>query len=627
MKEASKKLDRAQIQKKVMSMTPRQLANQQSTKLETLLERDPHESEKMRYYDILLNLERKCNHFDSLMQKLRLKVVHKPFIILDMLRIIEDDRSPFDIFTSLYARLKSSRKRKAFDSIIRYVEHRNHLADSWLYLAEKLLDREKRRVVKEVRARRKVEDGRREREQLVRRALKFLGSVVGNLRKRNQRAAIAKIKRRSEEDREREKEEEERIREEAKKKLDIAEQEDFFIHKAHAAPKIQIEELPRVVRTDPEKFKLENTNNLLHERRESNNHTQNEIETQSKTSEGEESRRDAINKHRELLSDINGQILEIKARLTHTSSDKLLGLDEEIELLGQLTQLMASLKIYYEFVMENPHFREVRSTRRNFEQMMELIRRIIEKLSERVQRDNQRRRLESNESRDQKQNWASEIEERRSMLLIEDYSKNIQRGMEEMKNLFGESQAEETEQPIPDQQIPDENGINMLLQNMVQNLGQMNHQIEKNVVEEEEESYSDSDREEQPEYVYRNYDSAEEDLFNFFGVLNFQVKKLNQRHLRDAFYKICDSSRDEYCNLLLQSTAQFLFRDSFVWDLSKLSIEVNRRDNLRQQAVFKMMRACGMRLKRVLRVLSLHAQGAQRHRRQPNYSGRCGSVC
>lgn len=442
----------------------------------------------MKYYDTLLNMERKCNHFDSLVKKLRLKVVHKPFIILDMLRILEDNRSPFEIFTSLYARFRSSRKRKAFDSIARYVEHRNHLADSWLYLTEKLLDRKKRKVIKEVRARQKAEKGREQRQHVLRRALKFLKSVVENLRKRNERNVIAKIKRRSEEDKEREELEEKRIEAEAKKKLDIAEQQNFYIQKQ--PPQVEIEQMPLEIEQNPVVLEVENTNNLLHKRRESRAPVEPETEAVSRRSEDAESRKSAVHQHHELLSDINNQIVSIKAQLKQVAPNKLLGLKEEIELLGQLTQLMGSLKTYYEFVMDNPHFRESQSTRRNFERVMDLIRRIIEKLSERIQGDNQRRRLESNESRGQKQNWASEAEERRSLLLIDDYSRNIQREMEEIANLFGESNAEEPEEDLGEQ-IPDQNGINMLLQDMLQNLGQMNHQIEHNVVEEEEE-YSET---------------------------------------------------------------------------------------------------------------------------------------
>jgi hypothetical protein len=56
--------------------------------------------------------------------------------------------------------------------------------------------------------------------------------------------------------------------------------------------------------------------------------------------------------------------------------------------------------------------------------------------------------------------------------------------MEEIANLFEGSANEEVEN---DEQIPEENGINNLLQEMLQNLGQMNNQMNQKVVEEEEE--------------------------------------------------------------------------------------------------------------------------------------------
>lgn len=110
-------------------------------------------------------------------------------------------------------------------------------------------------------------------------------------------------------------------------------------------------------------------------------------------------------------------------------------------------------------------------------------------------------------------------------------------------------------------------------------------------------------------------------MFNFFGVLNFKLKKYNKSHLREAFEAIKDKSKDKYFHLLLKSTAMFLSKDNLILQLVKASIEVNRRNNIRNQTVFKMSRFLNLELKNVLRILTLNAKQRQpkSYRRDPGY--------
>jgi len=499
-KEASKKLNHNEIKDKVMSMTPAQLANQQGAKIKTLLNNDTKNLEKMKYYDSLLNMERKCNHFRTLVLKLRLKVIHKPFIILDMLKILDDNRSSFDIFMCLYIRLRNTRKRRGFDAIMKFVEHKNELVDTWVYLAEKLLDREKRNVIKSVKARKKEEKIVQDKSKIFKRSLTFLLSVTGNLLRRNLRLGFGSIKYKTEEQRKKEMEEQKKFNEASKKQLDIAKQQNFLMQKFEKKkpePEIKIVEVPVEIplKIDPETFEVENTGNMFHhipERRgelntyldsKPNGESDHESrEKESEVSEPELSQRSLNEKHLEVLSDINQQILSIKALIKNTSPNQMLTLNEEIELLSQLTKLIGLLKSYYEYLMENPKFRESKTTKKNFEQIMELIKKIIERLLSRI--ENEKKKHESGNSK--RFQSMSEPEKRESLILVDNFNRNLKKEMEEIANLFGDDEGEDIEN---DEDIPEENGITNLFQEMLQNLGQMNNQIDQNIEEEEERNY------------------------------------------------------------------------------------------------------------------------------------------
>ena len=500
MKEASKKLNHNEIQDKVMSMAPEQLADQQGTKIKTLLNSDSKNLEKMKYYDSLLNLERKCNHFNTLMLKLRRKVIHKPFIILDMLKILDDNRSSFDIFMCLYIRLRNTKKRQGFDAIMKFVEHKNDIVDTWVYLAEKLLDREKRSVIKSVKARKKKEKIVKDKSKILKRSLTFLLSVMGNFLRRNLRSGFGSIKYKTEEQKKEELKAQKKFNEENKKRLDIAKPQNFLMQKFEKKkpePEIKIVEIPVEVpvKINPETFEVVNTGNMFHHvperRREMNQYLdpESELESQEKQSEISNpvsSKRSLTEKHHEVLKDISKQIVSIKQLIQNTPPNQMLTLNEEIELLSQLTRLIGLLKDYYEYLMENPKFRESKNTKRNFEQVMELIKKIIDRLLGKIERE--KKKHDSNNSK--RYQSMSEPEKRESLLIIDNFNKNIKKEMEEIANLFDGSIEEEADD---DDQIPEENGINNLFQEMLQNLGQMNTQMGQKIVQEEdEENYSDS---------------------------------------------------------------------------------------------------------------------------------------
>ena len=510
MKEATKQLNHEEIQGKVMRMTPGQLKSEQTEKMQNLMNGTPKKLEKMKFYDNQLNLERKCVHFNSLFLKFRLKIIHKPFIILDMLRIMEDNRSPFDIFMCLYIRLRNTRKRKGFDAVMKFVEHKNELVDMWAYLAEKLLYRQKRDVIKSVKQRKKVEKQEQDKSKIMKRSLTFLFSVIGNFVRRNMRGGLMSIKEHNDLKKKKIEKEKEKEKENIQNEFDIGKNEGFFLPntlKKKIEPEVKIVEIPTKV--DIKTFIVETTNNTLHpvtERRGEMNtylesQTQEDIEErESQVFETVSSKRSLEDKQRVILAEINQEIRGIKEQMQATASRQTLTLNEEIELLSKLTNLMGLLKKYYENVMENPKFRDSKNTRKNFEQIMELIKGIIDRLLERIERENERRRMESAENTGQETDPLFEAEERRSLLHIDNLNKNLKKEFEELVNFLepksGEFQEEESLHQTNESDGEDkQNEINHMLQEMLQNLGQVKNTMENQelVVEEEdsEEEYSE----------------------------------------------------------------------------------------------------------------------------------------
>lgn len=536
MNEATKQLNHEKIKGKVMRMTPGELKSEQTQKMQNLMKGDPKKLEKMKYYDSLLNLERKCVHFNSLFLKFRLKIIHKPFIILDMLRIMEDNRSPFDIFMCLYIRLRNTRKRRGFDSILKFVEHKNELADMWAYLAEKLLYTQKRDIIKSVKQRKKVEKQEQDKSKIMKRSLTFLFSVIGNFVRRNLRGGLRSIKENNQQKMRENQDEEHRKKEELKKQLDIGQNQGFFLQKfekKEIEPEVKIVEIPAKV--DYETFKVENTNNMFHhvpERRgemntylESKTHVDIEeeeeeeeiVEKESQVSETMGSKRSLEDKQKVILAEINREIRGIKEQMQATSSRQTLTLNEEIELLSKLTNLMGLLKKYYENVMENPKFRDSKNTRKNFEQIMELIKGIIDRLLQRIEKENEKRRMESEENNRQETDPVFEAEERRSLLHIDNMNKNLKKEFEELVNYLepksGEYQEDESLHQTNESDAEDkQNEINHMLQEMLQNLGQVKNTMDnQNLVVEEE----DSDE----EYLDCKF-------FYFFLIISHTKKKL-----------------------------------------------------------------------------------------------------
>lgn len=122
------------------------------------------------------------------------------------------------------------------------------------------------------------------------------------------------------------------------------------------------------------------------------------------------------------------------------------------------------------------------------------------------------------------------------------------------------------------------------------------------------------------------YTSSE--FFNFYGVLNFKVKKFNKGVVRDAFESIFDRACNVESRHRMLAFGMLVRKDNVLLNLNRLSTEVNRRFNIRNQNLFRISKGLKNKAKICLRMLKLFRTGELRHARrtphkeQPSYAGR-----
>lgn len=88
---------------------------------------------------------------------------------------------------------------------------------------------------------------------------------------------------------------------------------------------------------------------------------------------------------------------------------------------------------------------------------------------------------------------------------------------------------------------------------------------------------------------------ARSEFFNFYGVLNFKVRKYNRRLVRQAFEDIFQRSVDFESRIKVFACGQLIKKDRFFLDLDRLKNEVNRRNFIRKNTIFKLYHAQNMK--------------------------------
>lgn len=102
---------------------------------------------------------------------------------------------------------------------------------------------------------------------------------------------------------------------------------------------------------------------------------------------------------------------------------------------------------------------------------------------------------------------------------------------------------------------------------------------------------------------------ASSEFFNFYGVLNFKVKKFNKVLLREAFANIYDRACDVESHQRMFAFGTIVKKDHSLLQLSRLATEVNRRFNIRNQNLFRMTKGLNTKAKNCLRILRLFRKG------------------
>jgi hypothetical protein len=519
MEKESKVLDSGNFHGKVHNKEARQLMSSQNEMISSLISRPEKTMIKIEYFDTLLNYERKMEHFLKLFTKIKLRVIHKPFIILDMLKLMTDDRSSVNIFVSLIKKLVNMRKRGAMDSIIDFVEHKKELINKWGVLAKKARRMEQRRVFAILEKEQIAKHKEKNRLQKNRRGLRYLGTILNNFfREYKRKIWVSFVRKAFSEDSKWEPKE---------VNLDITNQQGFLKGKDFKAKMGSSERGYKKGKDENEESSFNHTFEVR--RNQMNAYFYKDGKTKgSEYNSGDEDKgkkkRDfessfddqeeggiqqvemALNAGNvdssKLLAQIRSEIEKIQARLDKDESNEdPLSIKEKIEMLTQLTHLMQLIKKYYESFKDDTEDNK-KIDRKDFEQVLIILQRVIARLLHKIPSDmngmiNPKSRQSSHMNEDQ----GSLDEERMrydSHRLQVEMGKNLNQEMESLVNLIepkvglkrrmGDEGEYETEK---EKEYETENnaeygteamqsvtGINGLLEEMMNNLNQMNQNID-----------------------------------------------------------------------------------------------------------------------------------------------------
>lgn len=193
---ASEKLNRRAIQQKVIKADDHELQNEQESRIASIFAKEKTMI-KIEYYDTLLNLERKCDHFTRLFQKIRLRVIHHPFIVLEMLKLMETRGSAHYFFSALYKKLESMRRRNSLDAIISFVERKREIDSTWSHFARAILAKSRRNFRKQIEAQRTKELRKQRHGRVVKRGIRYMATVFNNILRDRMNDSFSQIERKA----------------------------------------------------------------------------------------------------------------------------------------------------------------------------------------------------------------------------------------------------------------------------------------------------------------------------------------------------------------------------------------------------------------------------------------------
>ena len=99
------------------------------------------------------------------------------------------------------------------------------------------------------------------------------------------------------------------------------------------------------------------------------------------------------------------------------------------------------------------------------------------------------------------------------------------------------------------------------------------------------------------------------EFFNFYGVLNFKVRKFNKVQLNEAFNNIFERACNVESRHRMLAFGTLVKKDHCLLQLSRLATEVNRRFNIKNQNLFRIAKKLMNKAKICLRMLRLFRTG------------------
>lgn len=136
---------------------------------------------RIEYYDKLVNSERKVDYFARIINKIRLRKMHKPFIILSMLNLMPKLKNPVFLLNATLNKLRLAKLRKAMRELVREAERKKRVAQKWGELAKKLIQKKNWRFMKGEEKRVEQETRVKRRKQITKRTLRYLGTVINKI--------------------------------------------------------------------------------------------------------------------------------------------------------------------------------------------------------------------------------------------------------------------------------------------------------------------------------------------------------------------------------------------------------------------------------------------------------------
>lgn len=497
LQEASKQIDRDKINEKFSSNSENLIINQQQKKMKQIFNKEDNKMIKMEYYDTLLNMERKIDHFDKLIQKIKLRIIHKPFIILDMLKFMTDEENSLHSLSSLLTHLIKMKRRQSFDKIISFVENKKKIPYKWLSLIQML----QKKNLKETKAEIKVSQNKvlmdKRKHKMMNNSFKFLSSIMNNMIKERKTNYFNHIIMKMNSDR--------KHGHAKKASLGIENHSGFLMvkdefqkHNSQFGTNNRYSNVPNENDEEDNHFQEDehlnnyetyeiesiNSNHLVQKRRGTGAQGMN-IFLQSIAKGSQSVQFSFFDKDINLIDKIRTEIQDISNKINENKQS--LSIEERIELLNRLTVIMNLLKKYYQ-EKEYTNEEDNKKQQKNFETVLQLVKKLMELLLKKMSddiSDSQIRlkRVKSNYESYNDEEIKKLESENRSLLRLGQLTRRLTQDLGRIgthKNIDTNGQGDVF---MGSRSIPFENSevefqsitaINNLLKDMVQNLNILN---------------------------------------------------------------------------------------------------------------------------------------------------------